>query len=226
MFFGNMPGNIFTHGMPGMQGMPGMPGMPGGFPPGFQIFRNGVPINMNQLQKPSPIIKTLPINMEMVLLGGSAPLEVERWIIDNGTKHTEIQTIYVNIAKGIDNNEMILLENQGNVSSEQCKGDIKVFIKIENDTEFQRRGLDLILDKTISLKESLCGFSFELKYINGKGYTINNQTGNIIPNDYQKVIPGMGLTRDNHVGNLIIVFHVEFPPSLTPAQISSLSTIL
>ena len=219
-----MPGNIFMHGMPGMHNIGGGGG--GGFPPGFQIFRNGVPVNMNQIQKPTPIIKTLPINMEMVLNGGSAPMEVERWILENGNKHVEFQTIYVSIAKGVDNNEIIMLENQGNVMSENCKGDIKVFIKIENDTEFQRRGLDLILDKKISLRESLCGFSFELKYINGKDYTINNQTGSIIAHEYHKIIPGMGLTRDDHIGNLIIIFHVEFPKSLTLEQINALNKIL
>ena len=43
-------------------------------------------------------------------------------------------------------------------------GDVKIFIKIENNTEFQRKGLDLIIEKQRSLKEALCGFGFELKY--------------------------------------------------------------
>ena len=229
MFFGGMPG------MPGMQGMPGnihmmhgMPGMPGMFPPGanFQIFRNGVPVNIQQMQKPEPINKIIPINMEMVLNGGSIPVEIERWIIKNGNKVTETQTIYVTIMKGIDNNEMMVLENQGHVVNEQCKGDIKIFIRVENDTGFQRRGLDLIIEKKISLKEALCGFSFDLKYINGKAYTINNQSGNIIPFGHQKVIANMGLTRDGHTGNMVIVFQIELPLTLTPEQIIILTNVL
>ena len=221
MFFGGM-GNPMANQMHGQ--------MPQGMFPGgtsFQIFRNGVPVNMaQQVQKPPPIIKTVPINMEMVLTGGSIPIEIERWILENGNKVIEIQTIYVTISKGVDNNEIIMLENQGNVVNDTCKGDIKIFIKIENDTEFQRRGLDLIIYKKISLKESLCGFSFELKYINNKHYTINNSSGNIIPPEYQKIIPNMGLTRDNHVGNLIIIFQVEFPFILTTNQIEALRNIL
>ena len=56
------------------------------------------------------------------------------------------------------------------------KGDVKIFINITNDTELQRQGLNLVLNKTITLKEALCGFSFDLKYITGKIYKINNAT--------------------------------------------------
>ena len=100
------------------------------------------------------------------------------------------------------------------------------FIKIENNTQFERRGLDLIINRTISLKDALCGFSFELKYINGKVYTINNNSNNIIPPEYIKVIPNMGLTRDGHIGNLLIHFHVDFPEKLSEEQIKILKEIL
>ena len=217
--------NIIFGGLGGMPFGPG--GMPGGMPfgPNIRIFRNGVPVNFGH-EKPQAITKTLSINMETVLNGGKIPIEIERWILENGNQVHEKQTLYVDIVKGIDNNEIIVLKDQGNVVNEQCKGDVKIYIKIENDSEFQRRGLDLILEKRISLKEALCGFSFDLKYINGKVYTINNHAGNVIPPEYQKVIPNMGLTRDNHTGNLIIIFHVDFPEKMTLENIEILKTLL
>jgi len=228
--------NLFFGGGGGMGGMPGGMGMGmGGFPPGMfpqganvQFFRNGLPVNMNQgFQKPSPIIQNVCINMEQVLNGATVPLEIERWIIENGNKVFEKQTIYINIPKGSDDNEIILMKDTGHVINETCKGDLKIVIKVENDSGFQRIGLDLILDKSISLKESLCGFSFELKYVNGKTYTINNQPGNIIVPEYKKLIPNMGLAREGHnSGNLIIHFKVEFPEKLTEEQISKLNEIL
>ena len=239
LFFGGMGG-----GMPGMPGggMPGMPGnvhmmngmpgnihMMGGFPPGanIRVFRNGVPVNMpQQIEKPTPIIKTITISMEMVLNGGKIPIEIEKWVLENGNKVFELSTVYMDVFKGIDNNEIILLKDQGNVINEHCKGDVKIFIKINNDTNFTRQGLDLVMNKDISLKESLCGFSFELKYINGKVFTINNQPGNIIVPEYQKIIPNMGLTREEHTGNLIIHFHIIFPSSLSPEKITKLNEIL
>jgi DnaJ-class molecular chaperone len=75
------------------------------------------------------------------------------------------------------------------------------------------------------MKEALCGFTFELKYITGKTYTINNNTGNIIPNGYKKIIPNMGFSRDDHTGNLVIVFEVKFPDKLSEEVIDALKKI-
>ena len=214
---------------PGMGGPDGFPGMgSGGFPgmPGVRIFHSGPMGFQETLQKPSPILKTLIITMEQVLTGATIPVDIEKWVIDNGLKVHELETIYVTIPPGIDENEIIIIRDKGNVLNEQLKGDVKVFIKINNDTNFKRSGLDLIFDKKITLKESLCGFSFEIKYINGKSYTLNNNKGNIIPPDYKKVYQGMGLTRGEHKGNMIIHFQVEFPESLTSEQIERLTEIL
>jgi DnaJ-class molecular chaperone len=192
--------------------------------PKFRVFRGAPP--QFALQKPAPIIKTINITMAQVLIGGSIPVDIERWLMENDNKVFENETIYVTIPKGIDDNEIILLRDKGNILNEDIKGDLKIFIKIENNTQFERKGIDLIVNKTISLKDSLCGFSFELKYINGKVYTINNNSNNIIPPEYIKIIPNMGLTRDGHTGNLLIHFHVDFPTVLTEEQLKLLKEIL
>jgi DnaJ-class molecular chaperone len=223
MFFGGMPG---MGGFPGMQGFPGMP--MGGMPPGAKIhIFNGGPMGFQQaISKPVPIMKTIEINMAQVLTGASIPLEIERWIIENGIKVHEKETIYVTIPQGVDDNELLILRDKGNVLNENIKGDVKIFVKIKNDSAFKRSGLDLVLEKRISLKESLCGFTFEINYINGKSYTLNNNKGNIIPPEYKKIYPGMGLTRGEHKGNMIIHFHVDFPEKLSEEQITKLSEAL
>jgi DnaJ-class molecular chaperone len=219
--------NMFFGGQGTPFGFPGMPGMPG-MPPGAKIHVfHGGPMGFQQaMQKPIPIIKTVNINMEQVLLGASIPLEIERWLMENGIKVHEKETIYVTVPQGVDDNEIIILRDKGNILNEHVKGDIKIFIKIDNETPFKRVGLDLILDKNITLKESLCGFTFEIKYLNGKSYTLNNNKGNIIPPEYKKVYPNMGLTREGHKGNMIIHFHVEFPEKLSEEQIAKLEAAL
>lgn len=238
MMFGGMGmgGMQGMGGFPGMQGMGGMqmggfPGMRmqgmGGLPPGTKIhfFQGGNPMNFQQLQKPTAIIKNINIKISQVLTGANIPLEIERWIMEQGMKVFETETIYVTIPKGIDDGELILLKDKGNVINETCKGDIKVFVKIENDSIFKRVGLDLVLEKSINLKDALCGFSFELTYINGKSYTLNNNAGNIIPHGFRKIIPNMGLERDQHKGNMIIEFNVQFPEKLSESVIASLKKI-
>ena len=208
-------------------GMPGFPGMNmnGNQGPRIHVF-NGSPMGFQQaLQKPTPIIKNVSITMDQVLTGATIPVDIEKWVMENGTKVFEPETIYVNIPQGIDDGEILVIRDKGNILNDGIKGDVKIFVKINNESQFKRSGLDLILDKTISLKESLCGFSFELKYLNGKSYTLNNNKGNIIPPEYKKVYQGMGLTRGEHKGNMIIHFHVIFPESLTQEQILKLSEI-
>lgn len=190
------------------------------------IFHGGNMNVQNALNKPVPLMKSLQINMSQVFTGVSLPLEVERWTMENNTKVFEKETIYVDIPPGIDNNEMIVLRDKGNIISENCKGDVKVNILVQNNTAFKRSGLDLILDKKITLKDALCGFTFNLDYINGKNYTLNNNKGSIVPPEYKKMYPGMGLKRGEHKGNMIIQFHVEFPEKLSIEQIDKLSEIL
>lgn len=234
--FGNgMPFNpndlndIFAQMFAGPFSMPMSGGMPG---VKIQMFRNGMPVpNMgtnfaNNMNKPSPIIRNLEVTMEQVMNGANLPIEIERWIIESGNKIFEYENIYVNVPKGIDDNEIIIIRDKGNIVSDDIKGDIKIFIKIKNTTEFKRQGLDLIYNKNISLKESLCGFSFEIKHLNGKTYTLNNVSGNVITQGYRKIINQMGLQRENHNGNLIIVFNIEYPTTLTEEQIKKLKEIL
>ena len=214
--------DIFSALFGGMQ----MPSNMSGMPPGVHMF-HGTPMGFKQaLQKPTPIVKTLNIDIAQILTGTNIPLDIERWIVENDNKVFEKETIYVTIPQGIDEGEIILLRDKGNIINENLKGDIKIFVKIENNTLFKRSGLDLILEKNISLKESLCGFSFEIKYINGKSYTLHNNSGNIIPSEFRKILPNMGITRDGHIGNMIIIFHVDFPEKLKEEQINKLKEIL
>ena len=232
MMFGGMGGfpGMNMGGFPGMNmggmQMRGMPTMHG-LPPGTKIhfFQGGNPMNFQQMQKPTAIIKNINIKISQVLTGANIPLEIERWIMEQGMKVFESETIYVTIPKGIDDGELILLKDKGNVLNETCKGDIKIFVKIENDSIFKRVGLDLVLEKSINLKDALCGFSFEITYINGKSYTLNNNSGNIIPHGFRKIIPNMGLERENHKGNMVIEFNVQFPEKLSESVIASLKKI-
>lgn len=196
-------------------------GGPGGGPNIFSMD------NIKQkLAKPTPIIKTETISLSKAFTGYNMPIEITRWIVENDIKREETETIYLPIPKGIDNNEIIIMRDKGNILNENNKGDIKVFIKINNDTEFIRNGLDLILNKTISLKEALCGFVFDMNYLDGRVFKINNIGGNVIMNNYNKVLNGLGMKREDHTGNIIINFTVAFPEKLTEEQIEGLQKIL
>jgi len=209
------------------------PTMGGNEMPNVRIFHGGIPSEhlfqkqTNQYSKPEPLTIPLNITLEQAYNGCTIPVNINRWIMIGETKINEEETTYVNVYEGIDDNEILTLEQKGNVTTEQVKGDVKISIHIENNGHFQRSGLDLLYNKTISLKEALCGFSFDLEHINNKRLAFNNKSNiNVIKPNYRKKIPNMGMKRKDNVGNLIVTFHVEFPEKLTQEQQESLSNIL
>lgn len=179
-----------------------------------------------QMQKPPPILLTLPISIEQAYNGCSIPIQIERWVMNNNVKEIEKETIYVNVPQGIDNNELIVFREQGNITNDKLKGDIKIFIKVENKSIFKRDGLNLIYQKEISLKEALCGFSFDIEHISGKKFRINNGNGTVVGVNYQKVVQGLGMIRGEHSGNLTIMFKIKFPNKLTEEQVKIISDTL
>jgi DnaJ-class molecular chaperone len=206
--------------------------------PSVQIFRNGVPVQVNMQKRPPPIIKTIEISLEQAYKGINFPLEIERWIKDENTRRVEKEKIYIDIPRGIDDGEIVVLKNKGNINGEISKGDIKLHIKVINKTQYIRDGLDLLLNKKISLKQALLGFTFEIEHICGKSYKLNNTNGNIIKPFFSKTISGLGMIRDRKSvngmsmmegemkGSLIISFEIEFPRNLTEEQKKKLNEIL
>ena len=179
-----------------------------------------------QIQKPVPIIQQLSVTLEQVLTGATIPVQIERWSLDNGNKIYEIETVIVDIPKGMNDNELVILREKGNIINEHNIGDIKFTISIQPHAHFKRSGLDLIYNHTITLKEALCGFKFELPYLNGKTYNINNTSGKVIAPGQIINIPSLGLTRNECTGCLQIHFNINFPTSLTEPQIEQLNNIL
>jgi len=217
---GGMPmgGGIHVfHGGPG--GGMHFPMGGGGPPPGFRIFQ--------QLQKPPSIIKNVQIPFQSAYAGCTIHVPIEKWTVRDQLRITEMETLYVSIPAGVDDGEVIVMRDCGNTISEEVKGDIKIVVSVENNTPFLRNGMDVIYKKTITLKESLTGFSFDIVHLNGKTLCLNNyQNRTIIKPGFKKMIPGLGMNRDNHTGNLCIEFTVEFPETLSAEQLTALETIL
>ena len=182
----------------------------------------------NRLSKPEPVLKKVCITIEEAYNGCNIPITINRWVMQGKRQKTEEQeTVYLEIPKGVDINEMFIIKDKGNIILQgDIKGDVKVVVDIKNDSNFSRDGMDLIYRKTLTLKDSLCGFSFELQHISGKTYNINNNKGSVVGNNQKKVIPKLGMIRDKTIGSLIIEFIVEFPDTLPEDTINKLENIL
>lgn len=199
--------------------------IPGGMP-NVRIFHNGRPFHQNFNRVPTEIVKSIKITYEDAFNGIKVPLEIERWVMENNIKTSEHETIYIELIKGIDNNEIIHINNKGNIIN-GVKGKIKVKVNILPHNIYKRRGLDIILNKELTLKEALLGFEFNMKHLNGKKYSINNNNNqDIIHNNTSMKIDNLGFNRDNIVGKLIINFTVKLPTMLSDKQKEKLKNIL
>lgn len=175
----------------------------------------------NIKKKPKTIIKIVNISMEDAYFGKKLPIEIERWYIENNEKYNEKEKIYIDLYKGIDDNEIIILKNKGHVLNNENKGDVKVIIKIKNNSFYKRNGLDLIYEKTLTLKEAILGYTFNIKHLSGKIYEIKSERFN-----KRKEIKNMGFKRGEYVGDLIINFNIDFPTNLTIYQKKQINEIL
>ncbi len=178
-------------------------------------------VKIKNEKKPKTIIKIVTISIEDSYFGKKIPIEIERWYIENNEKYNEKEKIYIDLYKGIDDNEIIVLKNKGHFLNKNNKGDVKIIIKIENNTIYKRSGLDLIYEKNVTLKEALLGFTFNIKHLSGKIYEIKT-------NDFNKnkEIKNMGFKRDDYVGDLIIQFNIIMPTNLTTCQKQKINEIL
>jgi DnaJ-class molecular chaperone len=207
----------------------GMDGLPPELAHIFSMFGGGPPPGMGRptFMKPPPINTNIQVSMDVAYHGGTIPISVDRWIIENGMKLIENIALTVEVPKGVEDKETIVVASAGNMSGPNILGDILVTVHVNNTTPFKRNGLDLVFHSKITLKEALCGFKVEVLHLNGKKYCMNNNGGKIITPGHVKTLPLLGFTNASGTnGNFLIVFDVDFPASLTEEQMESLRQIL
>lgn len=185
---------------------------------GISPFQN----NSSEINKPDTINYSLDVSLQESFIGITKPIQIERWIFENGTRKIEQEQIYVEVPKGIDSNEFIILGGKGNKINEENVGDVKCIISLINDTNFIRKGLDLLYNINVSFKESLIGFERNIEYLNGKKLKYKQPRGKIITNDFKKVISNFGIERNNYKGNLILNFNIEYPEKINEKVIDFL----
>ena len=207
----HMPGpqNIFEeifkmHSMGGMNGIPE--------PMIFFTEDPGQQINIE------PLDKQVEITFDQAFKGSNIPILIEREFRKGNNIFKEQEKIYIVIPPGIDDGEIIEIQDKGNGLFDK-RGSLRLHIKITHHPIFERKGLNLIYNHTITFKESICGFEYLLHYIDGSPLKLKSSRGNIIQNGDEKSVKGKGFNRDGQTGDLIIHFKVT-PQELTDEQIA------
>ena len=179
-----------------------------------------------QMMKSPPLDVIVELTLDQAYNGGKIPVTIERWIHVQHVKQSERETLYIDVPRGIDTNECVLIANRGNMGPTGELGDVRIIFSIKNNTKLERKGLDLWYTHNITLKEALCGFTFQLEYLRGQTLQLNNPSGNIVSPYYKKIMPEMGMKREDQTGNLVIAFNIHFPPTLSPSTIEAIQSLL
>jgi len=144
----------------------------------------------------------------------------------------EEKIVEVFIEKGMKEGEAIVFHGEGDEAPGIAPGDVVVVLKMKDyDTPFQRSGDDLIMQKKISLIESLSGFEFQVKHLDDRVLVIRSKPGEVTTPNQVRVIPDEGMPRRKNVynkGNLYVRFEVEFPADnyFDKKQLHSLAKLL
>jgi len=135
-----------------------------------------------------------------------------------GNKVTkERKVLEVAIDKGSRNKQKIKFSGESNAAPGVLAGDVVFVLQVKDHAKFTRKGHHLFMNKTISLKDALCGCSFVVEHMDGRQLLVSTAPGEPIAAGEAKMIEAEGMPMHGNPfvkGNLIIKFEVEFPESI------------
>jgi len=132
----------------------------------------------------------------------------------------ERKVLEVMIDKGMKNGQKVVFRGMADEKPNMEAGDINFIVQEKEHASFKRKGADLLMTKTLSLNEALCGFEWSLIHLDGREIIIKSRPGEVIKSEsfggqpFVKIVSGEGMPSHGNPfvkGNLYVLFTVEFP---------------
>jgi len=132
----------------------------------------------------------------------------------------EREVLEVLVEKGMKHKQKVVFRGKGDEKPNIEPGNINFVIQEKEHPVFKRKGADLLVSKTLSLHEALCGFEWKIEHLDGRDLVVRSTPGEVIKpetNDrrpFTKIIPNEGMPSHGNPfvkGNLYVLFTVEFP---------------
>lgn len=204
----------------------------------FNMFSG---IGLRQFMRGPAIQKTITITLAELQSGVTRAIEYKRMVPTGKYKNTVTQTPFgtMNIVEP----ESIEKEYTANIVVPKCHdtrfpliiqvpadnvppSELEVMVKVMDDPDYTRvpGTLDLETTLQITLKESLIGFTKEIKLL-GSQKSTKIECGTIIGPYDTKRIKSYGLYDGNDYGDLIIKFNVIYPLILSKKTIEILTEL-
>lgn len=126
----------------------------------------------------------------------------------------ESEVLEAVVEKGMRDEEKIVLRGKGDQQPGVEAGDVIIILQQKPHDVFQRHGNDLVINRTVTLTEALCGYKTSIKQLDGRDIIIKTSPGDVIKPGTIKGVKGEGMPIYRNPfehGNLYIKFQVEFP---------------
>eukprot|EP00483_Globobulimina_turgida_P010922 UN10943 len=148
--------------------------------------------------------------------------------------------IEVHVPIGGRHGENITIAQEGNQYPDMVGGDVVISLRLQKHKIFSRKGADLGMNYSLSLRQALCGYKIRMPHVSGKTISItphsiddddSHHNYEIVQPGSLKVVHTMGLPQrfSPHIkGHLYIVMDVKMPlyNTLTKETIQTFRKIL
>jgi DnaJ family protein A protein 2 len=141
----------------------------------------------------------------------------------------ERKVLEVNITRGMKHNQKISFHGEADETPGVLPGDVVFVIQEKEHDQFKRKGADLLMEHKITLTESLCGFDFVVRHMDGRDLRLTSLPGHVTKHDHLMVIDGEGMPHHTNPyvkGRLFVLFKVVFPTSMSAQDVAALQKIL
>jgi DnaJ family protein A protein 2 len=149
----------------------------------------------------------------------------------------EREVLDVLVEKGMKHQQKIVFRGKADEKPNMEPGNINFIVQEKEHELFKRKGADLLITKTLSLNEALCGFEWKITHLDKREIIIKSKPGEVIKAEasdrrpFVKVVAGEGMPSYGNPfvkGNLYVLFTVEFPDDgeLKDDQVEALKKVL
>ncbi len=143
------------------------------------------------------------------------------------------------IEKGMRHHQKITFRGMADEKPNMEPGEIHFVVHEQEHEVFKRKGADLLITKTLSLREALCGFEWKITHLDQREVVIQSKPGEVIRPQanadwsapFCKIVPGEGMPSHGNPfvkGDLYVLFQVDFPEdgAIPPEAVASLKQLL
>jgi len=141
----------------------------------------------------------------------------------------EKKILEVHVMKGMKHRQKIVFSGEADEAPGVLAGDVVFIIDQQEHDTFQRKGADLVMEKTITLQEALSGFAYPQKHPDGRTLIVKSPAGEVVKPNAIKCITDGGMPiykRPFSRGRLFVVYKVTFPDKLTVPQVTAIKASL